>query len=368
MKTIEKYVFTSFLSSFLLAFVVLTFVLTIGLLVQIVGYIIDGMPMDLVGKFAAISFPETLQWTIPLALLVSSVLVFSRLSADSEIAAMRACGVNLLSVMKYPVLFALVLTLTGMFINNEIAPRGHEIRRQLTADLSVGDIFELIEPGRKVTDFPNVTLYVGRKEGRWLYDITATDTSDTNVVRTLRAEKALATGEGDDVALELYGVKIDPIEANREGMATGAYVHYPVKVKRKKYMKKMKDFRFFELSERIAKDAEAICSIEKGGASEGLKRMREELSKHKVEMSKRFVFAMASICFVLVGIPLGIRSQRKESTIGMAISLAIALGYYLVVMLMLSLQKNYAVCPEYLIWLPVIVCFALSLWFVKKNL
>ena len=48
MKTIERYVFGSFLSSFILAFVVLSFVLTIGLLVQIVGFIMDGVPLDLV--------------------------------------------------------------------------------------------------------------------------------------------------------------------------------------------------------------------------------------------------------------------------------------------------------------------------------
>jgi lipopolysaccharide export system permease protein len=93
-----------------------------------------------------------------------------------------------------------------------------------------------------------------------------------------------------------------------------------------------------------------------------------KLGKLKVELSKRFVFALASVCFVLVGIPLGIRSQRKESTIGMAISLAIALGFYLFAMLMLSLQKSYHVHPEILIWLPVGVCFALSAWFVKRNL
>ena len=85
-------------------------------------------------------------------------------------------------------------------------------------------------------------------------------------------------------------------------------------------------------------------------------------------MSKRFVFALASLCFVIVGIPLGIRAQRKESTIGMAISLAIALGYYLVVMLMLNLQKSYAMHPEFFIFLPVLVCFGLSAWFLKKNL
>lgn len=96
--------------------------------------------------------------------------------------------------------------------------------------------------------------------------------------------------------------------------------------------------------------------------------IRRATSKLKVELAKRFVFAAASLCFVLVGIPLGIRAQRKESSVGMAISLAISLGYYLVVMLMLSLQKNYMIHPEWLIWLPVLACFVLAARFTRKNL
>ena len=363
MKAIERYVFGSLLSSFLLAFFVLSFVLTIGLLVQIVGYIIDGISPALVGRFAAVSFPETLQWTIPLALLVSSVLVFSRLSADGEIAAMRACGINLISVMKWPVLFAVVCSALGAWINNEIVPRGHEVRRTLASRLSVGDAVDLIEPGRKVTDFPNVTLYVARKEGRWLYDVTATDTSDTNVVRTIHAEKARATGKGPDMALDLYNVTVDPVDKGRGGMASGRYVHYPIKTKDTKYSKKGKDLRFFELVARIRQDSKAI----KDGV-DNRKAAKKGLSKFKVELSKRFVFAMASVCFVLVGIPLGIRAQRRESTVGMAISLAIAIGYYLFTMLMISMQKAYQLHPEFLIWMPVAACLLLSAWFVKRNL
>ena len=37
-------------------------------------------------------------------------------------------------------------------------------------------------------------------------------------------------------------------------------------------------------------------------------------------------------------------------------------------MLMLSLQKSYAIHPETLIFLPVGICLALSGWFVKRNL
>ena len=158
MKIIERYVFGSFLSSSLLAFLVLSFVLTIGLLVQIVGYILDGVPMSLVGEFCAVSLPETLQWSMPLALLVSAVLVFSRLSADSEISAMRACGIDLVSILKWPALLGFVCTLAGVFINNEIVPRGHEVRRSLKAKVSVGTGLELLEPGRVIDDFPKVKI------------------------------------------------------------------------------------------------------------------------------------------------------------------------------------------------------------------
>lgn len=373
MKAVERYVFGSFLSGFALAFAVLSFVLTIGLMVQIAGYIIDGLPGRLVARFAAVSFPETLQWTIPLSLLVSSVLVFSRLSADSEIAAMRACGINLFTVIKYPALFAAACTAACAFINNEIVPRAHEVRRALASKISVGNAIDLIDPGRKITDFPGVTLYVARKEGNWLYDVTATDATQRGTVRTIHAEKALASGEGQDMALDLYNVKVDPVEAGRDGMASSRYVHYPVKVKQNRYIKKIKDLTFRETVAKLKAD-EAEAGVLRAAANSSpeakaaYKASRKALSKLKVEFSKRFVFALAPLCFTIVGIPLGIRSQRKESTIGMAISLAIALGFYLFAMLMLSMQKNYAIHPELLLWLPVAACFALGAWFTRRNL
>ena len=83
---------------------------------------------------------------------------------------------------------------------------------------------------------------------------------------------------------------------------------------------------------------------------------------------KRWVSAFASLCFVLVGVPLGIRAQRRESTIGMAIALVVALAYNLLELLMTSLSKNYAVHPEILIWLPVALCLVLAVRLIPKNL
>ena len=372
MRTLERYVFGSFLSSFLLAFLVLTFVMTIGLMVQIVGYILDGIPMSLVGEFALVSFPETLQWTMPLALLVSSVLVFSRMSADSEIAAMRACGVNLLAVMKWPLIFALACTLVGFYINNEIVPRGHYVRRSLKTKVSVGTGLDLLEPGVMITEFPNVKIYFGAKEGNWIRDLVVMDYSNPEVDRMITAAKALVTSEGRDVVLDLYQMTVDPVDAQHDTMAHAERFQYRVKdaLKDRKYIKRDKDFRTFEILAALRDIDNRLKTAEGGSREKGSERnrLKSERSCLRLEFMKRFVFALASFCFVLVGIPLGIKAQRKESSIGMAISLVISLGYYMIVILTLGLENMAYLYPEYVIWLAVAVCFGLAARLIPKNL
>lgn len=372
MKIIERYVFFSFLSSFILAFLVLSFVLTIGLLVQIIGYIMDGVPMSLVGEFCLVSLPETLQWSMPLALLVSSILVFSRFSVDSEISAMRSCGIHLMTVVKWPLIFGLACTLLGFWVNNEIVPRGHEVRRNLKTRVSVGTGLAVLEPGRVIDDFPKVKIYFGSKEGNWLYDLVVLDYSNPKVERMITAEKALVTEEGSDINLELYRMTVDPIDENHATMARANRFVYTIKdvIKNKRYVRKDKDFRFFEMLEKIGKEKKAIANVDDSTRvkAEALKFMRRNLSAMSVEFNKRFVFAMAAICFVMIGVPLGIRSHRKDSSIGMAVSLVVSLGYYLIVILMLSMEKNYKFHPEILIWLPVLVCFVLGIKLIRKHL
>ena len=385
MKTLERYVFGAFLSSFLLAFLVLTFVLTIGLFVQIVGYILDGLPFDLVGRFALVSFPETMQWTIPIGLLVASILVFSRMSADSEIAAMRACGVNLLTIMRWPLLFAAFCTLAGLFINNEIAPRGHEVRRDLVKRLSVGSGLELLEPGRVIDDFPKVKIYCDDKQDNKLINLVVLDYSNPRIDRMITATTAEVSRVGRDLVLQMHGITVDPMDEEHPGLVRVESYRYHVKdaLRDVKYKRREKDLTLLPRmtedgvvrSEMLHAIARAKKEVKEARAqsSEELKSKarrlaRRKLSDVKTEFMKRWVSAFASLCFVLIGVPLGIRAQRRESTIGMAIALAVALAYNLLELLMTSLSKNYSVHPELLIWLPVVLCLALAARLIPKNL
>lgn len=363
MKIIERYVFQSYLTAFSLAWLVLSFVLTIGLLVRITRLLIEGLPIRAVGLFLLVGLPETLTLTVPIALLVSALLVFSRLSADSEIAAMRSCGVNLVSVMRWPMVFAALCTLLGFYINNEIVPRSHEVRRNLNSLVSVDVGLDLLEPGRMIDDFPNLKVFFEKKEGNWLNDLRVFDYSQKGVTREICADKALVSTNGADIVLDMYKVRVDPIEAGRPGVAVADRFQHviPNALKRRSYTRKEKDFRFFELGQAIAK-----LRVNPDGLPRAMQR--KLMSIYRTEFQLRLVYAFGSVCFVLIGVPLGIRSHRKESTVGMAISLVVALAYYLCVILIHSLDRFDWAHPYVLIWAPVAVCGALAAFLIPKNL
>ena len=92
------------------------------------------------------------------------------------------------------------------------------------------------------------------------------------------------------------------------------------------------------------------------------------LCEHKTRYQRRFVEACAALCFVLIGVPLGIKTQRKDSTIGIAVSLVVAMSYYLFVIMAETFQQTPAIYPYYLIWLPVIICLGISAYLIPKNL
>jgi lipopolysaccharide export LptBFGC system permease protein LptF len=147
------------------------------------------------------------------------------------------------------------------------------------------------------------------------------------------------------------------------GVATAERFKYeiPDTMRRQTYKRKERDFKFDELQA-------AIRALRDNDERLPRAMQRKLLSIHRTEFHVRLVYAVASACFVLVGTPLGIRSHRKESTVGMAICLVTAMAYYLCVILVESLDKYDGLRPYALIWLPVAICGILASFLIPKNL
>ena len=244
---------------------------------------------------------------------------------------------------------------------------------------------ELLEPGRVIDDFPKVKIYCEDKQDGKLLNLIVLDYSNPRLDRMITATTAEVAQVGRDLVLNLKGMTVDPMDEHHPGLARVESFRYRVKdaLKDGKYKRREKDFTLLprmtedgvvrsEMLYAIAKAKKEVreAKAESSEAVKGKVRRfaRRKYSDLKTEFMKRWVSAFASICFVLVGVPLGIRAQRRESTVGMAIALAVALTYNLLELLMTSLSKNYAVHPELLIWLPVALCVALAARLIPKNL
>ncbi|MDD5707279.1 MAG: LptF/LptG family permease [Kiritimatiellae bacterium] len=376
MKILQRYVAGSYLSAFLLGMLVLSFVLSVGLLIKATELVVKGLDPGLVLHFLAVSVPESFTFTIPLASLVSALLVFGRLSADGETSAMKACGVNLRDVMLPPALFGLLMTLLCVYVNHEVAPRAHEARRDITAMAGAGAGLKLLEPGHFIQDFPGMTFWFARREGDVLYNLIIFDKSRAGRNREIRAETAKVVVQGLDLHLDMRTVRVEPFSDTQPGVLTADRLTHviPDAMKRRTYRRSQEDYGFLELRAAIVRKQAEVNSPPAAdvgaNAAEQQLAQREKvrrLSAMRSEMHRRFALAMAAFAFVLLGMPLGIRGQRRESTIGVAISLVVMVLYYVLVIGADSLTKRPEWHPHLLAWVPSVLCIALALWLIRRN-
>jgi lipopolysaccharide export system permease protein len=78
----------------------------------------------------------------------------------------------------------------------------------------------------------------------------------------------------------------------------------------------------------------------------------EDEAAFRTEVSKRFSNSMAVFTFVLIGIPLAVTAQRKETSVGIALSLVVAFSYFIIIVLTDNVKHKPDLHPEILIWLP----------------
>ena len=88
-------------------------------------------------------------------------------------------------------------------------------------------------------------------------------------------------------------------------------------------------------------------------------RLAKELNKDttglEIELNQRIAFALSPIAFLLLGLPLAIRTSRRETTVGLFLSVILAGIFFFSIILCESFESFPQLYPQYLLWLPNIV-------------
>ena len=90
----------------------------------------------------------------------------------------------------------------------------------------------------------------------------------------------------------------------------------------------------------------------------------------RIQIQKNFAMAFSIFSMVVLAVPLGIKASRSETFANVAIALALAMSYYMMIVVISWLEKYPHMRPDLLIWLPNIIFQAAGcvlIWRSSKN-
>lgn len=371
-RVLNGYLFRDFLKSFLATLCVLTFVMYVGAVVQAIDYMSRGISGPLILKIFALNIPFTLSFVIPMSVLTSVLLHFGRLSADGEITALKSCGVSLWQVAAPIVFCAVLLSLVCLYLNAVLAPRSHFARRQMLRELGEEDPLALLDEGRFVSDFPGVKIYVGKKSAAQLEDIILYQFDEQGTRAEVRARSGQVAFDAAARVMEiqLEQVRLTEFDKDAPGDLTKARNlsadSYPVRLDlrqmltKAKINKKPSDMAFTELVNSIRNVRQAFPDIQE----QNIPRLRAKMA---VDANKRIALALSCFAFTLLGIPLGIRSHRRESSIGIGIALVLLFLFYLFIIVADALVDRPEWRPDMIPWIPVLGSQLIGFLLLRKH-
>ena len=202
--------------------------------------------------------------------------------------------------------------------------------RSAVFDLASSDPLALFGSDEVIDQFPNRKIYVGKKEGSNLHDLYIFEMNSQNLpMRVINARRGTleVDKKNEQILLHVYDARYEERDKNA-----------PDDLKKMRHGITMREGVMPISLEELLRKARnrqrpnELTLDQLQGALEQSKSKSDDAAL-KTEVSKRFSNAMAVFTFVLIGIPLAITAQRKETSVGIALSLIVAFSYFIIIVL-----------------------------------
>ncbi len=365
MKTLHRYVARQVLVTLAMTVAVFTgLFLIVNVLKEILPLLLSPqVPLTSVLQAVAMLLPFGLVFALPMGLLTATLLVFGRLSADQELTAVRAGGVSLLSLVT-PVLWIGVLA-SGLsaFATLEIAPRCRVAFKEMSYALGVARPAALLVEQRYITEFRGWTIYIGKRRGDAEFEnVLLYESRQEQLTQRIYARRARVTSDPvtRQVLFQLFDAEVFTKSLTMGGeAAVGGSVTNGLSGQGGDW-----SMVYFEEAPPVRLDLSgALPANAKPKISEmTFRQLRAELSEHQqrgidptpvlVNLHRQVSFSFACVSFTLIGIPLGLRGHRRETSFGIAAALLLTAVYYSFIILGQSWETRPQMYPQLIVWVP----------------
>jgi lipopolysaccharide export system permease protein len=374
---LDRYIFKSVLLTCAGAVALFAFVLTFGNVVRdLLGLMLSGqLELAVCVELVLDTLVAVTIYALPMGVLTGVLLTLGRLSADSEITAMRASGLSLFRIARPVFILAALGAAAALYVNFESMPASKYKYEQRLAAAVRANPLSFIAPKTFIRDFRGRVVYIGDRQGTVMHDIWVWELDDDGrAVRIVHAQSGRL--DFDDAANEFVVVLNNaqweernvknPEDFSEPSRMLAFASSQPERLPldgifgRSGVRQKLQWMTYAEL--RAEQDRLAAQAVPAG------EERNHERDRMKVALTiqDKFNLSLAVLSFGLMGVPLGIKVSRRETSANLGVAILLALGYYFLTTTVGWLDRHPEYRPDLLLWAPNAIMLGLGAWLFRR--
>ncbi len=351
MKILHRSILKELILAFILSLVSLNFILMTETLLRL-SKILSGVGSSVfdIVKLIAYIQPPLLLFTVPMSLLLSTLLVYGRLNIDSETVIMRVSGMSFRDISIPVAVLGIVCYLLTTGVSMYIGPKSALKLREETAHIIQKRMPLAIEEGRFMTGFKDIIILVKEKpsetamKGIFLYDMR-----NDQEPRMLMAREGVVSSQGNFIVnLLLKNGYINTVKGDSSTELFFDNYNFSLHLEPVSRAPKNREMTPYELIERIRE------------------KDQKELTSLCLELYRRVSLPLMCIILIFIGPPLAMVTGKSGKMGGLSIGLSVVTVYYMVLIYSENLAKAGKI-PDYIGAWSATIMLAIAAFFMFRR-
>ena len=248
-----------------------------------------------------------------------------------------------------------------------------EYEKELSAAIKANPL-TFIRPKTFIRQFPGAVMYVGSMNGPDMRDVWFWQLdSEKRVLRFIQAESGRVDYDGatNEFILTMSRAydedheRRDPDDFSKLKISSAGQIE-PFRLPMARYFhtdtvhQKLQWMTYEELAaEKARLKAEPV-------PAGGEKKHAIGVLKVTLTIQDKINLALAVFSFALVGVPLGIKVSRRETSANLGLAVVLALAYYVLVVIVGWMDQHPDYRPDLLMWAPNLIFLALGALLLRR--
>ena len=361
MRLIDKYIIKSIVKSFLGIVGVFFFLYIIIDIFNALEQIIEfKVPLKILIDYYTSFLPIIFIHTSPVACLLSTLFVLSKLNSGNEIIALRSAGLNIWQITKSTILFACIISAIILWVNENVVPQA-----TMTTNRIKNQHIEPYSAENRKEKIYNLAFY--GLENR-LFFINSFDPK----LNTLEGLTILKHDSKQNLRKKIFALH-STWEEDKWKCEKCQIYYYDILDKEYVDFYEEKYLDFPETPEDLLMQHRQVSFMNISQLKEYIDKLtfsgaKSVIRNLKVELNQKFAYPLSNLIIVLMGLPFALMSRRRKALTFTSLGISIGIGfiYYVINAVRIALGKLGVFHPIIAAWFANFVLLFTALYLIKK--